>query len=99
MKTNYVTLNTGRRVPFRTVGDVRDEKRHAERMSEAQAPRDLSTEAQVAAAATDPRIGVLMRQGSPVYYAYVGADYFENASIDQVDAALAKFHGRAVNPV
>jgi hypothetical protein len=36
----------------------------------------------------DPRIGILMRKGKPVYYAYLGKRYIENPCLDLVEREL-----------
>lgn len=43
-------------------------------------PVDAMTQAQSLAAATDPRIGVLCRDGQPAYYAFAGEGEYDEAS-------------------
>lgn len=37
---------------------------------------------------SDPRVGILMKKGRPMYYAYVGRRYVEDRDLAKVEAAL-----------
>ena len=79
---------------IRTVGDARDEKRLQDAIMEA---RYANSRANVVARAwaasdaalksADPRIGVLCRNGLPVFYTMVGGDYREG-SVESLTASL-----------
>lgn len=71
---------------FRTVRDVLIEKQDAEA---AQIERENARRAKVPQFVnpTDPRIGILNRQGVPVYYAYINEHYTEG-TLEQIEQRL-----------